>query len=182
MVHCTNLGLEVVPFLTQATLQISCLLQLHLKLAARISQFSLQVLDLSIFAAFDQCEFVSGSLDLPEQLRLLFVPRLNLRLEYFNLVLQIVHMDLHFMFKLDGAKHKNINKAIRAAKLIVSKKIERSEIRTSNLTSGDILTLMWPRTSDSSFWISFSYLLEGPRMKSRFVLWDLWLSYVSIIA
>ena len=125
MVHSTNLSLKVVSFLAQATLQISCLLLLRLKLAAGIGQFSLQILDLAIFAAFNQRELVSGRLDLPEQFRFLFIPSLHLRLEYFNLILKIVHVDFHFMFKLYGAKHRKMSKMIGQFT-----KIQRSEIRT----------------------------------------------------
>ena len=165
MVHSTNLSLKVVSFLAQATLQISCLLQLHLKLAAGIVQFSLQILDLTIFTTLNQRKFVSGSLDLPEEFGLLFIPSLNLRLKYFNLVLEVVHVNFHFMFKLYGAKHKNINKhlTMQASKMTAH---QDPKVRNSYLKSqlGIKLTLIWPRTSDSSFWINFSYLLGGPRM------------------
>ena len=129
MIHSANLRLIVVPLLAQATFQISCLLLLHLKLAAGIGQFSLQILDLAIFAAFNQRELVSCSLDLPEQFRLLFIPSLDLRLEYFNLILKIVHVDFHLMFKLYGAKHRKMSKLIGQVT-----KIQRSEIRIYSLS------------------------------------------------
>ena len=110
MVHGANLSLIVVPLIVQTTLQVSSLLLLYLELTASISQFSLQILDFPIFTALNKREFVTGCLDLPEQFRLLFIPCLDLGLEYFNLVLEVVHVDFHFMFKLYGAKHKRLAK------------------------------------------------------------------------
>ena len=78
---------------------------MNLNLVLRVRQLASQLLDLAILALLDQLQFVLAGLELPLHLRLVLLPFLHLRLEQLNLILEVVHVDLHLVLEADMAAH-----------------------------------------------------------------------------
>ena len=66
-------------------------------------EFAIQIFDLPVLVIFDQLQFILGGLELTLHLGFFLLPVTHLSLEQLNLILKIVHVDLHFMLETDMA-------------------------------------------------------------------------------
>ena len=94
---------EAVSFHCQLLLDLFNFSKLDFQLLLSLVQFAIQIFNLPVLVIFDQLQFILGSLELTLHLGFLFLPVTHLSLEQLNLILKIVHMDLHFVFETDMA-------------------------------------------------------------------------------
>lgn len=73
---------------------------LLIQLFGHVVQFAVKVARLSLLSVLDQRQLVLGCLKRALHLCLLFLPGLHLRLESFDLIFEVVHVDFHFVFEL----------------------------------------------------------------------------------
>jgi len=84
--------------LVPLALDFFCLGLLKFQFALVVFDFSVQVLDFPVFILLDQLEFVLSCLQLAFVLGFFALPALELALEKFKLVLEVVHVDFHLVF------------------------------------------------------------------------------------
>lgn len=101
--HISNtfqLHIELVSFRLECLFQLSVLGLLSFIFFCDIVQFARKFFSLAISLIFDQLDFVVCSLHRSRQSAFFLVPHCLLRLKLLNLILKVVHVDFHFVFKL----------------------------------------------------------------------------------
>jgi len=97
--------IETVSLKGQFLLSFCSTRRLSFQFGLHLGELAAEVFDLPIFIIFNQLKLVMGGLELPLKLAFLFFPVLRLRLEELNFVLEVVHVDFHFMLEANVATH-----------------------------------------------------------------------------